>query len=378
MSVIAIVGSRDFNDYEVLKTELSRFDIKKIVTSGAKGADLLAEQYAHDHNIPIEVYKPDSKLGRHASILRNKLMVDDSDAIVVFWNGQYYGTLSTIRHAKKTGKPVSIVNVWNNKFDEERKLQSEYSGLANYTKATEFYLNSTFQEVFKNFSRSLSTPLVGNSKTPSYWFYESVRNEYLSARVNLTVAEQRQFDVENPKNQVFIIFELARNELAWLQEPFIAIDSPSLGKSVLAHRLADMLEKNKLAINEAFFKRAVAMIILRDAIEAIMFKAEGCIECRVYNTIPFIIAYLSYLVSKSGKSFNFDQIWHSQSIPKELEDIIDIISREILRFLFLPKEGYFSFMGGWRKEVACWNQIKALPLDIKLPDSLLIDNEDDI
>ena len=377
MSVITIVGSRDFNDYEVLKTELSRFDIKKIVTGGAKGADLLAEQYAHDHNIPIEVYKPDSKLGHHASILRNKLMVDDSDAIVVFWNGQYYGTLSTIRHAKKTGKPVSIVNVWNNKFDEERKLQSEYRGLANYAKATEFYLNSTFQEDFKKFSRSLSTPLVGNSKTPSYWFYESVRNEYLSARVNLTVAEQRQFDVENPKNQVFIIFELARNELAWLQEPFIAIDSPSLGKSVLAHRLADMLEKNKLAINEAYFKRAVAMIILRDAIEAIMFKAEGCIECLVYNTIPFIIAYLSYLANKSGKSFNFDQIWHSQSIPKELEDIIDIISREILRFLLLPKEGYLT-RTAWNKEVACWDAVKALPLDIKLPDSLLIDNEDDI
>ena len=155
MSVITIVGSRDFNDYEVLKTELSRFDIKKIVTGGAKGADLLAEQYAHDHNIPIEVYKPDSKLGRHASILRNKLMVDYSDAVVVFWNGQYYGTLSTIRHAKKTGKPVSIVNIMNNRFDEEIKLEVEYRGLANYAKATEFYLNSTFQEDFKKDRKSV-------------------------------------------------------------------------------------------------------------------------------------------------------------------------------------------------------------------------------
>ena len=40
MSVITIVGSRDFNDYEVLKTELSRLDLKKIVPGGAKGADL--------------------------------------------------------------------------------------------------------------------------------------------------------------------------------------------------------------------------------------------------------------------------------------------------------------------------------------------------
>jgi len=42
MSVIAIVGSRDFNDYEVLKTEMNKFDIEKIVSGGAKGSDLLA------------------------------------------------------------------------------------------------------------------------------------------------------------------------------------------------------------------------------------------------------------------------------------------------------------------------------------------------
>ena len=108
MSVIAIVGSRDFNDYEVLKTEMNKFDIEKIVSGGAKGADLLAEQYGREHNIPVEVHKPDWKMGLHAGILRNKVIVDHSDAVVAFWNGESYGTLSTIKHAKKTGKPVTI------------------------------------------------------------------------------------------------------------------------------------------------------------------------------------------------------------------------------------------------------------------------------
>ena len=109
MSVIAIVGSRDFNDYELLKAEMNKVEIKKIVTGGANGADLLAEYYAREHNIPVEVFKPDWKLGRHAGILRNRLIVENSDAVIAFWNGQSKGTLSTINHAKKLGKPVSIV-----------------------------------------------------------------------------------------------------------------------------------------------------------------------------------------------------------------------------------------------------------------------------
>ena len=109
MSVIAIVGSRDFNDYELLKAEMNKVEIKKIVTGGAKGADQLAENYAREHNIPVVVFKPDWKLGRHAGVLRNRLIVENSEAVIAFWNGQSKGMLSTINHAKKLGKPVTIV-----------------------------------------------------------------------------------------------------------------------------------------------------------------------------------------------------------------------------------------------------------------------------
>ena len=372
MSVIAIVGSRDFKDYDVLKTEISQFDIDKIVTGGAKGADLLAEHYARERNIPVEVFKPDWKLGRHAGILRNKVIVDRSDAVVAFWNGESYGTLSTIKHAKKTGKPVTIVIIKNNSYEDSVKMRTEYSGIADYTKASEFYLNSTFQEDFKKYSSALSAPLVGNLQMPNYWFYESVTGEYLASRVNLTFAEQRQFDLENPKEQMFTIFDLARNELAWLQEPFIAIDYPTLGKSIFAHYLADTLEKNKLAINELYFKRSVAKLILRKYIQDVLLKNDWCIRHSMNHTLPYTLAYVSYLVAKTGKSLDFDQIWTSQSAPKELEDIVSIAGREIQNFLNLPKEGYFT-RTAWHKEAACWNQVKVLPLKIKIPEGLLVE-----
>lgn len=45
---IAIVGSRDFNNYEILEETLSTLQepITEIISGGAQGADTLAEQWA--------------------------------------------------------------------------------------------------------------------------------------------------------------------------------------------------------------------------------------------------------------------------------------------------------------------------------------------
>ena len=55
--IIVIAGSRDFNNYEYMKEKLKMYYISKIISGGARGADKLAEVYAYNNNIPIEIYK---------------------------------------------------------------------------------------------------------------------------------------------------------------------------------------------------------------------------------------------------------------------------------------------------------------------------------
>lgn len=55
MSVFGVIGSRTFTDYDLVKKELDNYVISKIVSGGAKGADRLAEKYAHENNIPVEI-----------------------------------------------------------------------------------------------------------------------------------------------------------------------------------------------------------------------------------------------------------------------------------------------------------------------------------
>jgi len=56
---VVIAGSRGFNDYNYMKNQLNTYNITYIITGGAKGADSLAEKYAKENNILIEIIKPE-------------------------------------------------------------------------------------------------------------------------------------------------------------------------------------------------------------------------------------------------------------------------------------------------------------------------------
>lgn len=109
MTKIAIIGSRDFDDYELLKIKLKPFSPTQIISGGAKGADALAERYAIDKDIELIIYKADwKKYGRGAGIVRNRQIVEHCDEVLAFWDGQSRGTKSSIDYAKKLNKPVVI------------------------------------------------------------------------------------------------------------------------------------------------------------------------------------------------------------------------------------------------------------------------------
>ncbi|MBV5330762.1 MAG: DUF2493 domain-containing protein [Chlorobium sp.] len=108
----AVVGSRNFQDFALLKQILEEYEISVIVSGGAKGADALGEKYAHENQIPTMIFKPDWKrLGRGAGPARNKTIVENAEFIIAFWDGISKGTKSSINIAKKLNKPLRIVRI---------------------------------------------------------------------------------------------------------------------------------------------------------------------------------------------------------------------------------------------------------------------------
>lgn len=112
---VAIIGSRTFNDYNIIKDEFLKITnniiVSKIISGGALGADKIGEKIALEFNIPITIFKPDWSLGKHAGFLRNSDIVINSDIIIAFWNGISKGTHDSIKKAKKLKKELYIIKI---------------------------------------------------------------------------------------------------------------------------------------------------------------------------------------------------------------------------------------------------------------------------
>ena len=130
---IAIVGSRDFEDYELVSQEVSTYicnninafvhndkiyvkngtrDETLIISGGAKGADTLAERFAKDNNFNIKIFKPDWELyGKRAGFIRNSKIVDNCDVLFAFQINNSKGTQHSINLAKEKNKEVFVFNI---------------------------------------------------------------------------------------------------------------------------------------------------------------------------------------------------------------------------------------------------------------------------
>lgn len=116
---LAIVGSRSFNDYDLLKNaiiaQIDPNDIEAIVSGGAIGADSLAERFADEFNLKKIIYKPDWNLyGRSAGYKRNVLIIQECDQCFAFWDGESRGTKMDIDLCKTYGKPCQIIRINDN------------------------------------------------------------------------------------------------------------------------------------------------------------------------------------------------------------------------------------------------------------------------
>lgn len=119
MTSLAIVGSRCFTNYQLLKETIDQLypspgDIAEIVSGGAKGADSLAERYARENNIKMIRLPPKwrdarGKYNPRAGLDRNKDIVSKAVHVVAFWNKSSTGTLDSINHAKKLGKRLDVI-----------------------------------------------------------------------------------------------------------------------------------------------------------------------------------------------------------------------------------------------------------------------------
>jgi len=112
---VIIAGSRDFDDYELLRKYcdhvLQNQKEIEIVSGTAKGADQLGERYAKERGYSVKQFPADwDKHKRSAGYIRNEEMAKYGDALIAFWNGHSKGSEHMIKLAKQYDLMIRIFN----------------------------------------------------------------------------------------------------------------------------------------------------------------------------------------------------------------------------------------------------------------------------
>jgi len=107
---VAIVGSRDWTDHEMVRDYVHSLEEDDVVVSGgARGVDQFAQIYAEERGLETIIFMPNwREHGNRAGIVRNRKIVEACDRLVAFWDNSSVGTKSSIELAKGAGKPVLV------------------------------------------------------------------------------------------------------------------------------------------------------------------------------------------------------------------------------------------------------------------------------
>lgn len=111
---VGVVGSRSIQDKDLVwKTLDSMSDVDLIVSGGARGPDSFAEEWFRSKGKEPLVFYPEWDVYGvpQAAYIRNTLIVENSDIILAFWDGESGGTLDSVKKARKMNKPVKVFNL---------------------------------------------------------------------------------------------------------------------------------------------------------------------------------------------------------------------------------------------------------------------------
>ncbi|MBP3579656.1 MAG: hypothetical protein J6K12_00240 [Clostridia bacterium] len=103
---LAIIGSRHVKHPKVVLKKIMEelpYDCTEIVSCGAEGVDMLAQQYAKEHGI---VYK---EIKASNALEKSQLLADYADSLLAFWDCTSKGTAVIISTFTKVSKYVKII-----------------------------------------------------------------------------------------------------------------------------------------------------------------------------------------------------------------------------------------------------------------------------
>ena len=239
---------------------------------------------------------------------------------------------------------------------------SEYANSQNKVNAADFFANHPFHVRMEDFSRRIFAPSPDGSFRESKWFYERSRGQYQDARGMLTPGNQRKFDLEYPKTQLFSKTDLAKFLNVWRGHPDVVSKGAQKNFAHFADAIGKEWTKQSDHFNETFYRHAVAKSIAFRTVEKLVTAQPWYEGGYRANIVAYAIAKLANDIEVKGLAVDFDAIWKTQRLSNAMEKAIVVAAGEVHKVITNPLAGIIN-VTEWAKQQACWTRVTSLQID---------------
>jgi hypothetical protein len=239
---------------------------------------------------------------------------------------------------------------------------SEFANSQNKVSAADFFANHPFHLRIKDFSQRIFAPAPDGAFRASKWFYERARGQYQDARGNLSTADQKKFDLEYPKRQVFSKTDLAKFLNLWRGLPDVVSKGAQKNFADFAQYMGRAWSDKPDEFNELYYRHAITKGIVFRETETLVTKQAWYEGGYRANIVAYAIAKLAVDVEKAGKSVDFDAIWQAQTISERMRDALVLSAESVRNVIIGPPAGTVKNVTEWAKQPACWTQVSALSI----------------
>jgi len=284
-------------------------------------------------------------------------------------------TTASVYHTWKKDK-VDISNVFvpvkltivksRENFSEIVGRIAEYANTQNRVSASDLSSNKENHVLIEKLSRTIWAPPISGESTQTRWFFERSRGQYKNERIRfgLTPSKIKQFDKQNPRNQMFTKESLAKF-INTYEEVYFGkklVIGPHIVVRGSQKNYAQFLNYNfSFKPDNIWFEDAIAKAILFSSAEKTYGIKPNAIGDMRYITVPYSVAWLAF---KLNYKLDLYKIWKQQSLSDILKSKLHEIMSKLEEFIKTKAPG--SLYGEWAKKEECWNAIKNENFNIDL------------
>lgn len=225
------------------------------------------------------------------------------------------------------------------KYNDVTQKISKSANCQNPVNDADFFSNDPFHRQMEQLSQKYFAPPVNGKPYQTIWYYERSKGRWEQEQMKMTATEKKKYQKVRPKNQVIKKEKLAKCLNTIYMKPDLVCGGSANNMKSFAVTINQLCEKSKDNINEFFFIKSVASVILFDTTDRIVNKSDWYVTGgNKAQIVPYTIAKIIASLPK-GKDLDWKKIWQKQMLYPELVHQIEIVAKIANDFLINKSEG---------------------------------------